>query len=92
MAGFGSLLYDEFQVYYLFTSSSMPVAISAMEAEYKSYSCRTTTFASGSPEWYSALIIGTIVSIMSLGATVIGIAFKCRKDSLHAAASTNDFT
>lgn len=35
----------------------------------------------GFAEWYSALIIGTIVSIMSLGATVIGIAFKYRKGS-----------
>jgi hypothetical protein len=46
----------------------------------------------GFTEWYSALIIGTIVSIMSLGATVIGIALKYRKDSLQAGASTNDFT
>jgi hypothetical protein len=46
----------------------------------------------GFAEWYSALIVGTIVSIMSLGATVIGIAFKYRKDSLQTAVSSNDFT
>ena len=46
----------------------------------------------GFAEWYSALIVGTIVSVISLGATIIGIAFKYRKDSLQAGVSPNDFT
>ena len=46
----------------------------------------------GFAEWYSALIVGTIVSVISLGATIIGIAFKYRKDSLQAGVSPSDFT
>jgi hypothetical protein len=46
----------------------------------------------GFAEWYSALIVGTTVSVISLGATIIGIAFKYRKDSLQAGVSPDDLT
>jgi len=45
----------------------------------------------GFAEFYAALMVGTVVSLISIAATIIGIAFKFRKDSLQAGVSANDF-
>lgn len=45
----------------------------------------------GFAEFYSALMVGTVVSLISIAATITGIAFKYRKDSLQAGVSANDF-
>ena len=45
----------------------------------------------GFTEFYSALMVGTVVSLISIAATITGIAFKYRKDSLQAGVSANDF-
>ena len=45
----------------------------------------------GFTEFYSALMVGTVVSIISIAATITGIAFKYRKDSLQAGESADDF-
>jgi hypothetical protein len=44
----------------------------------------------GFAEFYSALMVGTVISVISIAATIIGIAVKYRKDSLQAGVSANN--